>query len=154
MVICGPGIPQNAICDAYCYLYDIYPTLCELADIEVPPTVKGLSLAQTIQNPMVKKREDILLAYINLQRAIKKDNFKLILYNVGGQRHPQLFDLEADPMEMNNLYDDPNYSKKRDELTALLYARMKAVGDFCDPAKPDWGYPVKLKWNQVIQVNP
>ena len=26
---------------------------------------------------------------------------------------------------MNNLYDDPNYSKKRDELTALLYARMK-----------------------------
>ena len=154
LVICGPGIPQNAMCDAYCYLYDIYPTLCELADIEVPPTVKGLSLAQTIQNPMVKKREDILLAYINLQRAIKKDNFKLILYNVGGQRHPQLFDLEADPMEMNNLYDDPNYSKKRDELTALLYARMKAVGDFCDPAKPDWGYPVKLKWNQVIQVNP
>lgn len=55
---------------------------------------------------------------------------------------------------MNNLYDDPNYSKKRDELTALLYARMKAVGDFCNPAKPDWGYPVKLKWNQVIQVNP
>lgn len=89
-----------------------------------------------------------------LELYVKKTNFKLILYNVGGQRHPQLFDLEADPMEMNNLYDDPNYSKKRDELTALLYARMKAVGDFCDPAKPDWGYPVKLKWNQVIQVNP
>ena len=135
-------------------IFMIFIPLCELADIEVPPTVKGLSLAQTIQNPMVKKREDILLAYINLQRAIKKDNFKLILYNVGEQRHPQLFDLEADPMEMNNLYDDPNYSKKRDELTALLYARMKAVGDFCNPAKPDWGYPVKLKWNQVIQVNP
>ena len=31
---------------------------------------------------------------------------------------------------------------------------MKAAGDFCDPAKPDWGYPGKLDWKQVVQVNP
>mgnify|MGYP000828508572 CR=1 FL=1 len=35
MVICGPGIPQNTVRDAYCYLYDLYPTLCGLAGIEV-----------------------------------------------------------------------------------------------------------------------
>ena len=35
-----------------------------------------------------------------------------------------------------------------------FYARMKAAGDFCDPAKPDWGYPGKLDWTQVVQVNP
>lgn len=154
MVICGPGIPQNTTRDAYCYLYDLYPTLCDLAGVEAPATVKGLSLEQTIRNPAVKKRGDILLTYINLQRAIKKDGFKLILYNVNGERHPQLFDLKADPMEMKNLYDDPAYRIKREELTELLYARMKAAGDFCDPAKPDWGYPSKLNWNQVIQVNP
>lgn len=154
MVVCGPGIPQNTARDAYCYLYDIYPTLCDLADIEAPATVKGLSLLPTIHNPAIKNREDILLTYINLQRAIKKDNFKLILYNVNGQRHPQLFNLEADPMEMKNLYNDPRYSQKRDELTELLYVRMKEVGDFCDPTKPDWGFPAKLNWNQVVQVNP
>ena len=154
MVICGPGIPQNTVRDAYCYLYDLYPTLCGLAGIEVPATVKGVSLEETLRNPEAGKREDILLTYINLQRAIKKDGFKLILYNVDGQRHPQLFDLKADPMEMKNLYDDPAYREKREELTGLLYARMKAAGDFCDPAKPDWGYPGKLDWKQVVQVNP
>ena len=148
MVICGPGIPQNTVRDAYCYLYDLYPTLCGLAGIEVPATVKGVSLEETLRNPEAGKREDIL------QRAIKKDGFKLILYNVDGQRHPQLFDLKADPMEMKNLYDDPAYREKREELTGLLYARMKAAGDFCDPAKPDWGYPGKLDWKQVVQVNP
>ena len=154
MVICGPGIPQNTVRDAYCYLYDLYPTLCGLAGIGVPATVKGISLEETLRNPEAGKREDILLTYINLQRAIKKDGFKLILYNVDGQRHPQLFDLKADPMELKNLYDDPAYREKREELTVLLYARMKAAGDFCDPAKPDWGYPGKLDWKQVVQVNP
>ena len=154
MVICGPGVPQNTMRDAYCYLFDLYPTLCDLAGIGIPATVKGISLEATLRDPGVKKRDDILLTYINLQRAIKKDGFKLILYNVDGQRHPQLFDLKADPMELKNLYDDPAYRKKREVLTELLYARMKAAGDFCDPAKPDWGYPTKLDWKQVMQVNP
>lgn len=154
MVICGPGVPQNTMRDAYCYLFDLYPTLCDLAGIGIPATVKGISLGETLRDPGVKKRDDILLTYINLQRAIKKDGFKLILYNVDGQRHPQLFDLNADPMELKNLYDAPAYRKKREELTELLYARMKAAGDFCDPAKPDWGYPTKLDWKQVMQVNP
>ena len=57
-------------------------------------------------------------------------------------------------MEMNNLYDKPKYGKKREELTKLLYARMASVGDFCDPTKPDWGYPTKLKWEQIVKVNP
>ena len=46
MVICGPGIPQNTVRDAYCYLYDLYPTLCGLAGIGVPATVKGISLEE------------------------------------------------------------------------------------------------------------
>lgn len=154
MVICGPGIPQKSRREAYCYLYDIYPTLCDIAGVEAPATVTGLSLEQTIHDPAVRRREDILLAYINLQRAIKRDGYKLILYNVDGERHPQLFDLTADPMEMNNLYDDPKYRGKREELTRLLHARMEEAGDFCDPSLPDWGYPKKLNWNQVVEVNP
>ncbi len=32
----------------------------------------------------------------------------------------ELFDLEADPREMNSVYDDPPYASVREELTAEL----------------------------------
>ncbi len=57
------GIPQSTVRDAYCYLYDLYPTLCGLAGIGVPATVKGISLEETLRNPEAGKREDILLTY-------------------------------------------------------------------------------------------
>ena len=43
----GPESRQNTVRDAYCYLYDLYPTLCGLAGIGVPATVKGISLEET-----------------------------------------------------------------------------------------------------------
>ena len=48
----------------------------------------------------------------------------------------------------------PKYSKKREEATKLLYARMASVGISVTLLKPDWGYPTKLKWDQIVKVSP
>ena len=67
----------------------------------------------------------------------------------------RLDDRELTRFDLDTLSDEiEDAERKVEELTALLYARMKAAGDFCDPAKPDWGYPGKLDWKQVVQVNP
>lgn len=153
LAISGPGIPRGEKRDAFVYLYDIYPTLCDIAGYEKPSSVKGKSFLPVVRNEVASERDDIFLAYMNLQRAIKKGDYKLILYNVDGQRHPQLFDLRNDPKEMVNLYDDPKYSSVREELTELLYRRMRESGDFCDPDLPDWGYPVKIKWQDIKAIS-
>jgi arylsulfatase A-like enzyme len=42
-------------------------------------------------------------AYRTWQRAVRRGTKKLIEYAVDGARYTQLFDVAADPLEMNNL---------------------------------------------------
>ncbi len=67
------------------------------------------------------------------------DNWKLIKYNVGGEETTQLFGLEADPLELNNLAWDPEHSDRLDELTQLLRDHMRDLDDPCDIDMPGWG---------------
>jgi arylsulfatase A-like enzyme len=41
----------------------------------------------------------------------------------------ELYDLDSDPHELNNLIDDPKYNKKADELRAELQRWMDDIGD-------------------------
>lgn len=154
LVFCGPGIPANETRDSYCYLYDIFPTLCGLTGNKIPESVTGKSLLPAIRKDGKIAREALLLTYMNIQRAVKKDGYKLVLYNVAGQRHPQLFNLNNDPYENRNLYGNPAYAKVQKKLTRLMYKMMENAGDFCDPDKPDWGYPGKLTGAQVKEIQP
>jgi arylsulfatase A-like enzyme len=45
LIMAGPGIAKNKRTDAYVYLYDIFPTLCEKLGFVVPSSVDGKSFA-------------------------------------------------------------------------------------------------------------
>ncbi|MDR1876836.1 MAG: sulfatase-like hydrolase/transferase [Flavobacteriaceae bacterium] len=155
LVIAGPDIPKNEQNNAFSYLLDLYPTLCELTGIKYPATIDGKSLKTAILEKTPKGRDHIFLSYINIQRAIKKDNYKLIRYNVAGNaERVQLFDLKKDPLEQDNLADAPTYKAKVEELTLLLNREMRTLGDFCDLSKPGWGYPQKLPYSTILEMRP
>ena len=122
LIFAGPGIPANQRTDAFCYLYDIFPTLCELAGIATPDTVEGRSLVPVLKAPDWRVREVMHFAYRGLQRAVRKENFKLIEYAVNGRRMTQLFDLAHDPLETTNLADCPEWV---DTLAALREELMR-----------------------------
>ena len=121
LVMAGPSIPADQRHNAYCYLQDIYPTLCDLIGIPIPDTVEGKSLVPALGNPADHVRDIILCAYRGLQRSARDRRYKLIEYVVDGQRTTQLFDLESDPWELTNLAGDPGHSgqiaRLRRELT-------------------------------------
>ena len=62
----------------------------------------------------------MLYAYKNFQRAVRKGDWKLIVYNVNGKQTIQLFNLKNDPLEMNNLANDVNYQDKLKEMQSEL----------------------------------
>lgn len=153
LVFSGPGVPKNKRVDKYAYLNDIYPTLCELTGISIPRTVEGKSMITAFNSDTFRGRDNLFFAYLNLQRAVVENGFKLILYNVNGQAHTQLFNLKDDHFELHNLAGEPEFKSKVLAMTASLDKTMKQLNDFCDITKPGWGYPKKWTREDVLKLN-
>ncbi len=122
LIFAGPGVPQGQRSEAYAYLLDIFPTLCELTDTQVPASVEGKSLVAAMRDPTETVRDSLYFAYVSSQRAVKNRTHKLIEYAVRDcERQTQLFDLERDPWETRNLVGTPG----ADELIVELRAELE-----------------------------
>ena len=146
LVIAGPGI-KHGRSDAFVYLYDLFPTICELAQVPVPASSEGKSLVPVLKGRPMKQRDCLFTAYKDVQRAVRTDRWKLIRYPQVDQT--QLFDLQADPHELNNLAASPEHAAKVREMLGLLAAAQKQAGDTCpltvaNPKSAKWSPPENL----------
>lgn len=141
LLFAGPGIPVDKRSEDFVYLLDIFPTLCDICEIDVPESVEGKSLrpAMTGETGENKTRDTLYFAYTNYQRAVKKDQYKLIEYCVEDLRNTQLFNLLEDPSELNNLADDPDHAKLLKDMRSELFK----LRDEWDDEKSEWG---KVFW--------
>lgn len=136
LIFSGPGIPKNVRCKEFTYLFDIFPTICDLIDIDIPDSVEGISLLKLIKNPDKVIRENLYFAYKENQRAIKNKKYKLLEYVVKGKHTmTQLFNLENDPWELNNLATDPEYK----DIINGLQKKLVLMCDEWDDKKSRWG---------------
>ncbi len=137
LIIAGPGIPHGHS-DALVYLYDLFPTICDLAGTKTPTVVEGKSLMPIVLGEATDLRLYLFAAYRECQRMVRDKRWKLIEYVVGDQRHSQLFDLSTDPDELNNLVDNDS---SRDVL-ARLRGQLRILGrDFGDPIASFYATP-------------
>jgi len=134
LIVAGPGIPVGAFRGQLCYLYDIYPTLCDMAGLQIPSTVEFASLKPILANAGEKHRHHLYFAFMSWQRGIRDDRHKLIEYCVGSERHTQLFDLRHDPQETHNLADDPAQRQTLQSLRALLEKERSRLNDGNSPS--------------------
>lgn len=148
LVIAGPGVKRGRS-DAFVYLFDLFPTICDLASARVPEAVDGKSLVPLLHGETARLRDAMFTAYKNVQRGIRDDRWKLIRYPQINRT--QLFDLQHDPHELQNLADDPKQAPKIGELMARLAATQKELGDTCpltsDAPKPAEWSPDKAEGN-------
>lgn len=131
LIVAGPGIPPGQS-NALVYLFDLFPTLCELAEIETPQAVEGKSLVGVMQGRAPRVRDWLLGAYRDCQRMVRDERWKLLEYNAKGIRAVQLFDLESDPDEIRNLASDPQYKAEQSRLKKLLVEARLQFGDPVD----------------------
>ncbi len=121
LIFAGPGIPAGEQRDTYAYLLDIFPTLCDLLEIETPASVEGSSLLASIRDENVTIRDALYFAYTVMLRGVKDDRFKLIEYIHEGRNTTQLFDLAEDPWEVHNLADDAAHDLRLASLRERLF---------------------------------
>ncbi|WP_198675289.1 sulfatase-like hydrolase/transferase [Pleomorphovibrio marinus] len=128
-VISGPGISKGETRDQLCYIYDVYPTLCDLAGIRVPDEVQFKSLIPSIKDKGKMHRAYLYFAFMSWQRSLRKNDYKLIEYAVEGKRFTQLFDLSKDREELNNLAANPEYTKVLENLRTMLKSESLRQND-------------------------
>ena len=138
LIMSGPGIPEGETRDAFCYLLDIYPTLCDLIDMPVPESVEGKSLLPILRDPAAKIRDTLFFAYRDIQRSVRDERYKLIEYMVEGKRTTQLFDLQVDPWELKDLADDPEYGDHRARLRRELLRWKDELDDWGERFWEGW----------------
>jgi len=128
LIISGKGIKTNKINKNFAYTFDIFPTICHLTGTTLPTSVQGSALF----DKRAKKRETMFYGYRNVQRAIRKGDWKLIEYTVKTQKTKiyQLFNIKKDPFEINNLVENIKFQEIRNEMQALLTDQKKIYPDF------------------------
>ncbi|MHB8900659.1 MAG: sulfatase-like hydrolase/transferase [Thermoguttaceae bacterium] len=143
LVMAGPGIAKGES-EAFVYLMDLFPTFAEFAGAKIPEGVEGKSIVPILNGKQTKVRDVLYTAYRHCQRSIRDDRWKLIRYPLVDRT--QLFDLNNDPHELNNLADKPEQAAKVADLMALLQKEMTAHADtspltVANPQPAEWTPP-------------
>lgn len=128
---------------------DFAPTFCEWAGIDIPEYMQGYSFVPLVSGGAPKDWQQSMYYrywmhlshhYVSAHYGVRTLQYKLIYYygkalgqpeTIDEDKQPEweLFDLKADPFEMNNVYHDKAYAKIREELKDELHRLQKKVGD-------------------------
>jgi arylsulfatase A-like enzyme len=101
---------------------DVLPTACDLAGVEAPGGIDGVSLRPALAGKSLG-REEIFAEYhskqrwANPMRMVREKRWKLNVYLDGGR---ELYDLENDPHELNNLAGEARARPEEERLMAKL----------------------------------
>ncbi|MHC4873378.1 MAG: sulfatase family protein [Planctomycetota bacterium] len=127
LIFSWPGkFRENLHSDALVELTDIVPTLLELTGMPIGEKIQGKSLLPILSGDHTpdSHRDFVRAEYysalgtggpVSFGTMIRNRRYKLVNYH--GHEAGELFDLEIDPGEFNNLYDNPDFREKRLELT-------------------------------------
>jgi len=127
LIVRGPGLPKDERCAALVTLPDLFPTLCELSGLAIPATVSGKSLVPLLRHQSPRAHEFVTGMFTDTQRMICDERWKLIVYPQAGRE--QLFDLQNDPLELEDLADRAEHRKIRQALQAKLKTWRTDHGD-------------------------
>jgi arylsulfatase A-like enzyme len=127
LILSGPGVPGGRSTTAFTYLFDLFPTLCDVLALEPPAGFAGESLRPVWEGKKTHIRESLFLPFLDLQRAVRDERWKLIAYPKIG--YLQLFDLQTDPYEITNVLDRPENAAHVARLRKLMLEWQTRVGD-------------------------
>ncbi len=129
----GPGIPGGIRINDYVSLTDLSPTICDSLGIPVPQGLQGASLLPLIKGDTRSYPRDFAFSEYHAHGMptgmfmIRWQQWKYVHY-VGTEG--QLFNIENDPQEMNNLFpaagDNP-------QIQVAIAECQKRLYQICDP---------------------
>jgi len=143
---CPSLIKGGTVVDEVVANIDIAPTVMEAMGVKKPAHMDGQSFLPLAQGKSIPWRDYFLYVYYWEQNypqtpthfSLRGDQYKYTTY-YGLWDTDELFDIQADPMEQNNLIHEPSYEKIRNQMQDRLYAMMDELGGMQVPLNPPRG---------------
>ncbi|MEN8118069.1 MAG: sulfatase [Bacteroidota bacterium] len=115
---------------------DFAPTLLDYADIEVPEEMQGESFRDLASGETEEWRDAVYYTYyeypsvhmVKRHYGVATERYKLMHFYYDIDEW-EMYDLETDPSEMKNIYDNPTYAEVQKELHARLNELREYYGD-------------------------
>lgn len=124
-----PGhVPAGQKSDSMQSLVDFAPTFLSVAGLEIPRMMTGIDQKSVWYGEQDSARDHIIVENRHQPTTIHmktyvNERYKITVYY--NRDYGELFDLEADPDEVNNLWNDPTHADLKAELILnLLHAEM------------------------------
>jgi len=135
LIIKHPKGVKGATVEQFAMNLDLAPTLLSLAGATVPADMQGRSLVPFLAGKEPAAwRDHVYYRYydskgynIPQHQCVRTDTHKLI-YFPEADRY-ELFDMKTDPVEMNNLAENPEYRETLQKMQKKLTEARKEVGD-------------------------
>lgn len=126
LIISAPGFKGGMKTEALAEYIDIFPSLCDLAGLELPSQLHGESFVPLMTNPDQKFKDVIYARFINGE-SIKTDRY---LYSEWYDKDNKyygrmLYDHENDPDENINISEYPENAPLVDSLSKILHQEME-----------------------------
>lgn len=137
LIVRWPGVAQKRkTCEAMVHLQDLMPTILAAAGVPLPDNLDARSLVPLLRGEMPADWYSECFCEFHgselglySQRMVVTPRHKLI-FNIPDRN--ELYDLEHDPYELRNVYDDGAYAGVRKDLTERLVTWLKKTGDMMD----------------------
>jgi arylsulfatase A-like enzyme len=126
----GSGISAGTVLKEHANLLDLYPTILEAAGI-TPPENHGISLFPLINGKETVKREQDIVEFFGVNNlsttmiTLRRGRFK---YGWNASQKDELYDLETDPWETENLLDLGEYNEIKSDMRERLRCFIKDTG--------------------------
>ncbi len=123
-------IKPGTIVDKLVQNLDYAPTFLDYAGVDIPSDIQGESFRHLASGKVTEWRDAIYYSYyefpgehhVKRHYGVRTDRYKLIHFYYDIDEW-ELYDLEVDPMEMNNLYANESY----DEIKQSLHKRLEEL---------------------------
>ncbi|MEO9477318.1 MAG: sulfatase [Cyclobacteriaceae bacterium] len=146
MLAMGGGIPEGSVVDEVVQNIDIAPTVMDFAGMETKSHMDGSSFKNLLYQESIPWRDTVFYEYFwerpfpqtPTVHAVRTSRYKFIRYH-GVWDINELYDIENDPHEMNNLIRDPEFKEIAIGLRTAIFDWLSKTDGESMPLKPDHG---------------
>ncbi|MEM0898283.1 MAG: sulfatase [Verrucomicrobiota bacterium] len=125
LIVSAPG-KEPGVSASLVEQIDLYPTLAELAGLELPDHLQGKSLVPILDDSAAKVR-DAAYTLRSKSHLLRTDKWAYMDYSAAKGGGEELYDMVNDPKQFTNLADDPAHAGTKKRLKRQLEKKLAEI---------------------------